>query len=153
MSVYQVKNKKLLPKSGNSWCFRCYYEDIYGRKHQKNSKMYKTKAIAKAEELKFLDNLKNHYNNYIDNDIDFIALYNIWWETKRKELKITNANNLKPSLDKNILSYFKNFKLKSINLRVLDDYLKYMEQRKISINYKNSMLRKFFLIHISPIAM
>ena len=54
MPVYQEKNKNKLPKNGNSWYFRCYYLDIYGNKKQMQSKMYKSKTLAKDAELKLI---------------------------------------------------------------------------------------------------
>lgn len=138
MPVYQEKNKKKLPKSGYSWYFRCYYTDMYGNRKQKQSKMYVSKTIAKDEERKFLNDVKNHKIDY--QDISFIDLYNYWWEVKRKTLKITNANNLKPSLDKNVLSFFKPFTLTAVNINTMNEYLKYMEQKNLSINYKNSLI-------------
>ncbi len=138
MPVYQETNKKKIPKNGYSWYFRCYYNDIYGRKKQKQSKMYKSRTIAKDEERKFINNVENGKLN--NKDIDFCDLYNNWWNVKKKELKITNANNLKPSLDKNMFSFFKPFKLSSINVAIINEYLKFMEEKELTINYKNSMI-------------
>ncbi len=138
MSVYQEKNKKLLPKNGNSWYYRCYYTDVYGKRKQKKSKKYKSKTIAKEEERIFLERIKNNKLTY--KNIDFPCLYNSWWEIKKKKLKITNANNLKPSLDKNILTFFESYNLSSINTTIINDYLNFMEQKKLSINYTNSLI-------------
>ena len=137
MPVYQEKNKNKLPKNGNSWYFRCYYIDIYGNKKQMQSKMYKSKTIAKDEELKFLTSIKNNTN---EQDIYFEEMYNSWWEVKKKKLKITNANNLKLSLDKNILAFFKPFKLKSITIKVMNEYLNWLDNKDLTINYKNCMI-------------
>ena len=138
MPVYQEKNKNKLPKNGYSWYFRCYYTDLYGNKKQMQSKMYKSKTIAKEEELKFLTSIKNNTNDL--QDVYFEELYNSWWEVKKKGLKVTTANNLKLSLDKNILAFFKPFKLKSITIKVMNEYLNWLENKDLTINYKNYMI-------------
>lgn len=137
MSVVQVaKNKR--NKKGDSWIYRCYYTDVYGERKQTYSKLYPTKAEAKEAERKFLNDINNHTINY--NQISFSELYDNWWEVKKKELKISNAKNLKPSLDKNILEYFEPYKLEAININVLKQYLRFMERKSLTTNYKNVMV-------------
>lgn len=137
MPVVQVaKNKR--NKKGDSWIYRCYYTDIYGERKQVYSKLYPTKTLAKEAERKFLNDVNSHEYDY--HQISFHELYEEWWEFKNKKLKISNAKNLKPSLDKNILEYFSSYKLDAININILKQYLKYMEKRDLSINYKNVMV-------------
>lgn len=139
MPVYKETNKKKIPKNGNTYYFRCYYTDIYGNRKQMESKKYKTNKEARDAEREFQNNEKQiiiEKANYT-----FEELYNSWWEVKRKKIKLSNSINLKPSLDKNVLAFFKPFKLSKIDKNVIDRYLLFLEKKKISINYKNVMIR------------
>lgn len=138
MPVYQEKDKSKWTKDGRNWYFLCYYSDIYGKRKQKESKKFATKKEATLAEMEFLNNIQNYQ---IDcKQMTFVELYNAWWKVKKKKLKITNAKNLKPSLDKNILSFFEKFKLDKISIPIIDKYLQFLEEKQLSINYVNSMI-------------
>ena len=91
MPVYQEKNKNKLPKNGCSWYFRCYYLDLYGKRKQKQSKMYTTKKVAQEAEREFLN--KVNTTDEVDYNINFETVYNDWLSYKKCMLKPTFKNS------------------------------------------------------------
>ena len=138
MPVYQEKNKKKISKNGSGWHFRCYYTDMYGNRRQKESKKYATKKEAISAERYFLETINN--SDEIDYDVSFEKVYNEWLEFKKKKLKITTFSNLKSSLDKNIYSFFKDYKKNSIKLNIINIWINILISRNLSINWINTMI-------------
>lgn len=71
MAVYQEKNEKKWTKDGRKWYFRCYYTDEYGKRKQKESKLFSKKAEAQEAEREFLNkinisNVTNHKDIILD---------------------------------------------------------------------------------------
>ncbi len=138
MPQYQEKNKIKLPKSGYSWYYRCYYTDMYGNRKQKQSKMYPNKKAAKEAEMEFLSKIRT--TDEVNYNISFREAYNEWWEVKKSLLKPTTTYNTKLNLDKNILKWFKDYKLNSIKLNTLLNWKKQLLKTNLSLNYKNCMI-------------
>ena len=137
MPVYR-KGKDEWTKDGRSYYFRCYYTDIYGNRKQKESKLYKTRPEAKDAEAEFLIKIKS--NDEIDKNIDFKTVYGEWYIYKSRTLKCTTSYKLKKSLDKNILAYFKPYKLNNIKINIITPFYKFLESQKLSPKYQNKMI-------------
>lgn len=137
MPIYR-KEKSEWTKDGRSYYFRCYYTDIYGNKKQKESKLYKTRPEAKDAEAEFLIKIKS--NDEIDKNVDFETVYREWYIYKSRTLKCTTAYKLKKSLDKNILAYFKPYKLNNIKINIITPFYNFLEIQKLSPKYQNKMI-------------
>ena len=138
MPVYKEKSKKRWTKDGRAYYFREYYIDQYGIKKQYRSEYYIDREKAEEERAKWLLQLK------IDNDtslnISFKEVYEEWYVYKSMTLKCTTAYKLKKSLDKNILNYFKIYKLNYIKMNVITLYYNYLQKQNLSPKYQNKMV-------------
>lgn len=138
MPVYKEKSKKRWTKDGRAYYFREYYIDQYGVKKQYRSEYYIDREKAEEERAKWLLQLK------IDNDaslnISFKEVYEEWYVYKSMTLKCTTAYKLKKSLDKNILNYFKIYKLNYIKMNVITLYYNYLQKQNLSPKYQNKMV-------------
>lgn len=138
MPVYKEKSKKRWTKDGRAYYFREYYIDQYGAKKQYRSEYYIDREKAEEERAKWLLQLK------IDNDtslnISFKEVYEEWYVYKSMTLKCTTAYKLKKSLDKNILNYFKIYKLNYIKMNVITLYYNYLQKQNLSPKYQNKMV-------------
>lgn len=138
MPVYKEKSKKRWTKDGRTYYFREYYIDQYGVKKQYRSEYYIDREKAEEERAKWLLQLK------IDNDaslnISFKEVYEEWYVYKSMTLKCTTAYKLKKSLDKNILNYFKIYKLNYIKMNVITLYYNYLQKQNLSPKYQNKMV-------------
>lgn len=138
MPVYKEKSKKRWTKDGRAYYFREYYIDQYGVKKQYRSEYYIDREKAEEERAKWLLQLK------IDNDtslnISFKDVYEEWYVYKSMTLKCTTAYKLKKSLDKNILNYFKIYKLNYIKMNVITLYYNYLQKQNLSPKYQNKMV-------------
>ncbi len=138
MAVYQEKNKNKWTKDSRSWYFRCYYTDSFGKRKQKVSKLYKTKREAAEYERIFLNKTIN--NEDINRDIMFKDVYKEWLEIKMKTLKTTTYYALEKKLNKNILEFFKNYKLYNIKYQTIDEWFKYISDTNTTIKYQNNLI-------------
>ena len=141
MAIYQDKTKSgnvIKTKDGRSWYFRVYYTDKYGNRKQKKSAKYFKKIEAQDSERTFLDKING--NNEKDKNLTFFKVYNDWITYKKTQLKITTFYNLEKNTKKNILSFFENYKLYSININSMNEWMKYITNMNCSISYKNSMI-------------
>ena len=135
MPVYREKNKKKWTKDGRSYYFATYYTDIYGNRKKKISKLYLKSSEAKEAEREFIQNNKNKSTVKA---IDFESAYNEWFEYKKSRIKSSSFYRDKKTMDKHVLSYFKPFKdIHKINVTVLLNWKKQMENKKLSISYTN----------------
>lgn len=138
MPIYKEKSKKRWTKDGRAYYFREYYIDQYGVKKQYRSEYYIDREKAEEERAKWLLQLK------IDNDtslnISFKEVYEEWYVYKSMTLKCTTAYKLKKSLDKNILNYFKIYKLNYIKMNVITLYYNYLQKQNLSPKYQNKMV-------------
>lgn len=141
MPVYQEKDKNKITKNGNTWYYRCYYTDKYGKRKQKESKKYATKKEAQIAERDFLKNTST--TDEIDYNVSFDIVYNEWLEYKKKAVKVTVFYNLKSSLDKNIYNYFKDYKLHSIKINIINNWINGLIEKDGSINWLNTMINYF----------
>lgn len=141
MPVYQKKDKEgkiLKDTKGNSWYYRCYYIDIYGNKKQRESKKFKSKGEAIKAEAEFLTSIKNA--NELDINVSFTTVYDSWLEYKMNKVKITTYYCLKKKIDKHILDFFKDYKLHSIKLNILNNWKKHLIAKNLSINTINALI-------------
>lgn len=138
MPIYKEKNKRRWTKDGRSYYFREYYIDQYGNKKQYHSEYYKDRNKAEEERAKWLLQLKN--NTEVDLNISFEEVYEEWYIYKSMTLKCTTAYKLKKSLDKNILSYFKTYKLNYIKMNIITPYYNYLQSQNLSPKYQNKMI-------------
>lgn len=141
MPVYQKKDKNgkvIKDTKGNSWYFRCYYTDIYGKKKQRKSKLYLTKSLAQEEERTFKQSLKT--NSFYDTDVKFIDVYEEWLNFKKEKIKITTFYGVAKETNKHLLTYFKDYKLKNINTTTINSWKQKLNKQKLSIDWKNKII-------------
>lgn len=138
MPVYKEKNSKCT-KDGRMWQFRCYYLDVYGNKKQKESKLYKTKKEAKDAEIEFLANVDSSTKE-IDSSVKFERVFFEWLEFKKHVIKSSTFYGIKHRTEKHILEYFGVYKLHSIKINVINNWLNYMKEKKLSLQYTNTII-------------
>ena len=138
MPIYKEKNKKRWTKDGRAHYFREYYIDQYGNKKQYHSEYYKDYETADKARAKWLLKLKD--NTEVDLNVSFEEVYEEWYIYKSMTLKCTTAYKLKKSLDKNILNYFKLYKLNYIKMNVITPYYNYLQTQNLSPKYQNKMI-------------
>lgn len=91
MAIYQETNKAKLPKNGYCWYFRCYYTNAYGKRKQKQSKMFKNKSIAKDAEREFLNSVLN--NDFLSKKTLVVDDLYLEYETSVSEQKNKDSSN------------------------------------------------------------
>ena len=138
MAIYKEKEDKWT-KDGRKYYYKCYYIDMYGNNKRKRSKLYLSQKEAKEAEREFLTNIKN--NDEHDYNVSFEKVYNEWLNLKKDKIKVTSYYRLKCNLNKNILKYFKNFKLSSIKYNIIDNWKKELINMAMSVKYKNSIIK------------
>lgn len=141
MAVYQEKdkdNKPIKTNDGRSWYFRCYYSDIYGNRLQKKSKKYFKKSEAEEAERQFLNLVST--TSVINYDITFEELYNEWYQYKSKIVKSTTAYDLKVKLRKHILAFFKDFRLHSIKVNVINQWYDFLSKSGLNLVNQNKTI-------------
>lgn len=136
MAIYQNKDKKT--KDGRSWYFRTYYTDIYGNRKQKESIKFFTKKEAVDAEIKFLSSVKT--NNEIDYNVKFSAICDEWLSFKRNTVRESTYYGIEKKVYKHILPFFNKFNLHSIKLNSLIEYKKYLENKTLTLDYKNTII-------------
>ena len=139
MAVYNEKNKNKWTKDGRHYYYKCYYTDMYGNRKQKVSKMFLTSSEAKNAERDFLN--KTETTDIINTNVSFETVYNEWLEYKKKRVKSTTYYSLKKRTNKYILDYFKNFKLHSIKVDVINKWSNQLQYiNDIGIKHKNRII-------------
>lgn len=138
MAVYQEKDKSKWTKDGRSWYFRCYYTDMYGKNKQKESKKYLRKKDAEEAERIFLTFVST--NTVVNYDITFEELYNEWYQYKAKIVKSTTAYDLKVKLGKHILAFFKDFRLHSIKVNVINQWYAFLSKSGLNLVNQNKII-------------
>ena len=141
MPVYREKNKKKWTKDGRSYYFRCYYTDMYGNRKQKESKLYKLSSEAKEAEREFLNKVEK--KDEINNNITFEDVFNEWLLIKKRIIKCTTFYRLKKCLNKQVLSFFRKYKLHSIKMDTINKWYIYLESTNTSQEYQNSLIGYF----------
>lgn len=117
-----------------TWYFRVYIEDKYGIKKQKCRSGFKTKTIAKEEELKFLTNVNRDYT-----DMTFQELYDIYIQSKSQKLKQESLRSIKSRFNNYILPFFKDYKLSKIDNKTYIEWKDYVLEKNFSFKYNSSL--------------
>ncbi len=138
MAVYQEKDKSKWTKDGRSWYYKVYYTNMYGKRKQKVSKMYKTKKEAKDAERDFLNTTQ--YEDISDYNISFQSVYDEWLDYKKTQVKSTTFYARKKRANHHILPYFKNYKLHSIKVDSINNWKNKILDLKISLEHKNRII-------------
>lgn len=140
MAVILEKEEKWT-KDKRKYYFKVYYKDIYGKRKQYKSKLYKNSTECKNAEREYLINIKNKTNS--NKDILFKTVFNEWLSYKKNLVKSSSFYGLKTNLNKQILSYFKDYKLHDIKLNIINEWLDKLSEKNYSIDYKNSIIGYF----------
>lgn len=125
-------------KDKRKYYFKVYYKDIYGKRKQYKSKLYKNSTECKNAERKYLIDIKNKTNN--NENILFKSVFNEWLEYKKNSLKSSTFYGLKTTLNKHILPYFCNYKIHDIKLNTINNWTKEFNKKNYSISYKNNII-------------
>lgn len=138
MAVIQLKDKSKWTKDGRSWYYDTYYTDIYGNRKEKKSKLYLRRKHAEEAERVFLNTIQKE--DVLDSNISFEAVFNEWLLYKRKVVKSTTYYRLEKNLGKNILEFFKDYKLHSIKTNVINSWLVWLGKNNSNLKYQNSII-------------
>lgn len=136
--VRKEKNEKRLPKDGRSFYFDVYYNDSFGNRKEKKSKYFKTKKEALEAERDFLNKINT--SDFDDKTISFEDVYKEWLKIKEKRLKSTSYYSLEKRCNLYILSYFNKFKLHSIRMNNINDFIDGLKNKNIGMEYVNKII-------------
>lgn len=134
MAVYESKHPT---KDGRKYFFRIKYKDIFGVTHDYSSTKFKRKKDAENEEAL--------YRIKVQNQEAFIS--NVTIKQAYLELsKIKSSKNKIQTIEKenNVFKYLRaleNTKINDLNLSKYNLFLDELKKEKISISYKNKVLR------------
>ena len=104
MAIIQEKNKKKWTKDGRCWYFDVYYENEYGERKEKKSRLYKLKKDAEQGQRDFLNSLNDtKYNN---KNILFESAFEDWLKYRSKRIKSTTDYGDEKRVNKHILDFF-----------------------------------------------
>ncbi len=141
MPVYQVKSKSKSTRNGNTWYYRCYYNDIYGNRKQMESKKFATKKEAQIAEREFLEKLV--VTDQTDYSVTFKKIYSEWLSFKSLSVKGSTFYTIKLIMNKYVLSYFKDYKLHSIKINTIINWYEYINSFGNSIKSQNRIITYF----------
>ncbi len=124
----------LKDKKRNTWYFRVYVEDKFGNSKQISRSGFKTKGLAKEEELKFLSDSQNDYSN-----LTFQELYNIFIKSKTQSLKPQSIRSTLSRYENHILPYFKDYKINKIDNKEYLDWKEKILKKQFSYKYNSNL--------------
>ncbi len=136
--IYQEKNRKKITKDGRSWYFRTYYVDIYGNKKQKQSKLFKTSREAKDKEREFLNNVDTNLVN--TTNLTIKELKKDYLNYQKDRLRISSYESTRIELS--YTDILDNIKVKDLNIKHINNWKNYINEKNFSIGYKNTIYRK-----------
>lgn len=153
MAVYQEKDKSKWTKDGRSWYYKfSYKDDDYYKKHKRNpekkSKLFKTKKEALEEEAKEKVRLDNEYKNKKKKNkkkspdkVSFKSVYEKWLKEKEMEVVETSIYNIEKTMDKNLLSKFKDSTLDEITYESMMNWKQEIyNSKKLTLTHQNKIL-------------
>lgn len=144
MAIYQDKDKLgniIKTTDGRSWYFRVYYTNKFGERKQKKSTRYLKKNEAQDAERDFLNKIKN--TDEIDENISFKDIYYEWLTYKKTQVKLTTNYGLERNTKKHILDQLDKYKLYSIKINTINEWMNYIINLKCTTAYKNTIIGYF----------
>ena len=133
MAIYKSKTPT---KDGRSYFFRIKYKDIFGETHDYSSPKFKLKSEAKEAQTLFeieLNDKKKSMNN--------ITIKIGYQELRSSKLKkVKKQTVLKDDSLYRYLKPIEDEKINDFNVLKYNRYLQYIEQQKLSIDFKNKIL-------------
>ena len=140
MPVCIEKNKKKWKKDGSKYYFRHYYTTPTGKRKQYHSGYYLDYDTAEEEEAKWI--LKTRLTNspHENINISFYDVYMEWFEWKKRQVKSTTYYSYRKCFDKNILSFFKEYKLHYININTIYSWYDFLDKTTLRTETKNKMI-------------
>lgn len=133
MAVYESKRPT---KDGRKYFFRIKYKDIFEVTHDYSSPKFKRRKDAEYEEALYRIKIENKeaYISSITLDMVFNALL----ESKKRKFK---PLTIKGFINKyKYLEPIKNIRINDLDLNVYNKFHKYLNEKKISTDYKNDIL-------------
>ncbi len=125
MPVYKTKNKT---KDGRQWYFATYYTDIFDNRKKYKSKKYASREEAKDEEALFIIKSKTPPSN----SICFKELWLDYYNTSKKQLKLSSCYSNESIARLYILPYFKDKRIKNITINDVKKWQDEMLLKKLS---------------------
>lgn len=138
MAVIQLKDKSKWTKDGRSWYFDTYYTDMCGNRKEKKSKLYLRRKHAEEAERAFLNTIQKE--DITNNNISFEEVFDEWFFYKKRTIKSTTFYGLKKNLSKNILAFFKDYKLHSIKINTINSWLSWLGKSNNTLKYQNTII-------------
>lgn len=135
MPVYKTTDAT---KDGRCWCFRIRYKALNGKSIQYHSKKYATKKAAIAAEAEFI--LKSSHNTNIGS-LTVKDLIDLFIENRNNNVKETTFYNYRNKICHLEPLHF--VKLEDLNIEVFEHWKSYLNNKKLSLKYKNEIY-KFF---------
>ena len=133
MAVYNEKNKSKWTKDGRHWYFIITYNDINGKKRYRHSKKYKDKESAEKAQLLF----KSKINYSLS--VKFSVVANAYFDYMYKTRKESTVYSYENAFKKNIMPYFEDLYIDSINIYKINFWKAEMEKHKFKITYLNKL--------------
>lgn len=135
MSVTSVKVKN---KKEKYWQYRCYYTNFYGKRVQKNSKLFKYKKEAEEEERKFLNEINE--KNIDNKNFTLTDIHNIRYNVKKNDG--VRYSTLKSYNDKFFhLKILSKIKLVDLNIQHINKWKEELNKTNLAVSTKNDILK------------
>lgn len=132
----------MIDKNKKGWYFRIR---VYDYQLNKNVEVYRsgfpTKKDAEIASIKMKTDYQPKEIRALERS-SFEEVYNSYLIKRKKEKKITSFFNMVPTLNKNILEYYKPFNINQINKHVFTQWINELDSRELTTHYKNSILRE-----------
>ena len=116
MPVYYNEGKK-------TWKYRTYADDVYGNRKQFEKSGFKTKREALKAERELKD------DGCLECNMTFDQLCNEYLDFKKVKLKEQSYRKINSNFKNHILPYFRNYKVKDINVSTYLKWQKIIEQK------------------------
>lgn len=136
MAIYKT-NKPT--NDGRKYFFRIKYRDIFGISHDYSSQKFFTKKEAEQEEAKYRIKIANNNTNTNNPTLDII--FNEFYESKKKTIKVQTLRGLRQEYDH--LKVFACMKINDITLTHYRKFLNYLDNINLTCTYKNKILGLF----------
>lgn len=132
----------MIDKNKKGWYFRIR---VYDYQLNKNVEVYRsgfpTKKEAEIASIKMKSDYQPREIRILERSL-FEEVYQSYLLKRKKEKKITSFYNMVPTLEKNILTYYKTYNINQINQIVFRNWINELDARDLNIDYKNSILRE-----------
>lgn len=117
-------------KENDMWFVATYYKDVFGKKHQHKKRGFESKNLALDYDASF-----RLSDKALKQKITFKQLANDFILYKKTRVKARSLKDFKYIIDKQLVPYFGNMYVSSINIPIIEDFQKQILNKSYSNSY------------------